>query len=71
MRSTVLKKIAAVVCLLAVASVVPSAKAQTTIDYEKMDKDLQIMEKVVETTGQSGCISDHRRQRESILTITA
>ena len=49
MRSTVLRKIAAVVCLLAVAAIVPAAKAQTTIDYEKMDKDLLIMEKVVET----------------------
>ena len=63
MRSTVLKKIAAVVCLLAVASVVPSAKAQTTIDYEKMDKDLQIMEKVVETIMSDRTIRLHFRSQ--------
>ncbi|MCH7783048.1 hypothetical protein IID62_08265 [candidate division KSB1 bacterium] len=63
MRSTVLKKIAAVVLLLTVAAVVPSAKAQTTIDYEKMDKDLQIMEKVVETIMSDRTIRLHFRSQ--------
>lgn len=47
MKRLTLHTIIAAVCVLTVF--VPIANSQTSIDYEKMDKDLKIMEKVIET----------------------
>lgn len=47
MKFLTLHTIIAAVCVLTVF--VPIANSQTSIDYEKMDKDLKIMEKVIET----------------------